>query len=217
VTVTDGRTTAIEFRLTAAAVVLGAVEVLGELSQGQAKALQQQQSAANIKSVVAAEQIQRFPDRNAAEAVQRLPGVTMTRSEGEGEEVQVRALGISMTAMTVNGQRVPSYGPGRGDKVEVLPTNVVKQITVTKAVTPEMDGDAVGGVVDFQLAEAPQQPLVSFRLQGGIENNPSFTNNFRRDMRGGALTLGRRFGAGRAGLLLSGTYNERQNSFIEES
>ncbi len=68
---------------------LSSVVVMG-LLQGQAKALNQQKNADNIKNVIAADQIGRFPDPNAAEALQRVPGVNIERDQGEGRYVFVR-------------------------------------------------------------------------------------------------------------------------------
>ncbi|MFA4907722.1 MAG: carboxypeptidase-like regulatory domain-containing protein, partial [archaeon] len=70
-------------------VKLGEVVVEG-LMQGQAKALSQQKSAENIKNVVDEEQMQLFPDVNSAEVLQRVPGVSISRDQGEGRYVLVR-------------------------------------------------------------------------------------------------------------------------------
>ncbi|TAE46260.1 MAG: TonB-dependent receptor, partial [Bacteroidetes bacterium] len=62
------------------------VQIKGQL-QGQMRALSQQRNAANIQNVVSVEQIEQFPDMNAAEAILRIPGITLQRDQGEGRFV----------------------------------------------------------------------------------------------------------------------------------
>lgn len=80
---------------------------------GQAKALNQQKNALNIKNIVAADQIGRFPDRNASEAISRLPGVVLERDQGEGRFVKIRGAASRLNSSSVNGVRLPGRHPGR--------------------------------------------------------------------------------------------------------
>ncbi len=76
--------------LPVSAVVLQEVQVLGVRAKNQAEALNRQKNAANIQNVVASDQMGRFPDASAPEAVQRLPGVAVERDQGEGRYIQIR-------------------------------------------------------------------------------------------------------------------------------
>lgn len=214
VRVSSGAAANVTLRLTAAAVRLGAVEVLGTLSRGQAAALQQQKAAANIQNVVAAEQIRRFPDRSAGEAMQRLPGVSVVREEGEAEQIQVRGIAPALNAVTINGQRVATSGGGRTPNLIGIQADLVRQITLTKALLPEQDGDAIGGTIDFRLAEAPERPLTRLDAQLGYNNPPDILNSYGRQNRRGSLALGRRFVDQKFGALVSGSAQER-NSNLE--
>ena len=78
------------------------------LREGQVKAINQQRMAPNIKNVVAREQMERFPDDNVANVVQRLPGIYISRSNGEGRYVHIRGTDPRLSTVTVNGEKLPS-------------------------------------------------------------------------------------------------------------
>ncbi len=82
----------------------GEIEVRGSpLLVGQAKALNRQKNAINITNIVASDQIGRFPDKNAAEATQRIPGVSLNRDMGEGRYIIIRGTEARLNSTTVNG------------------------------------------------------------------------------------------------------------------
>jgi len=125
------------------------IVVLG-LREGQAKALNQQKTAVNIKNVVAQEQMRRFPDLNTAEVLQRVPAIAIERDQGEGRYVLVRGTEPRLNAITVNGERIAS--PETEERyvgLDVVSTNQVSSIEVTKTLTPDMDADAIGGAVNL--------------------------------------------------------------------
>ncbi|RIZ60672.1 hypothetical protein KU43_07485, partial [Mesotoga sp. SC_NapDC2] len=111
VTVQSNQVTVVNFSLKESAKELSGVTVYGQLTRGQAKALNEQKNAPNIKNVVSSEQFQLFPDRNAAETVARIPGISITYDQGEGELVQIRGIGPQYNSLTVNGQRIPAPDP----------------------------------------------------------------------------------------------------------
>ena len=124
--------------------------VVEGLREGQAKALNQQKTAANIKNIVSQEQMQRFPDLNTAEVLQRVPAISITRDQGEGRYVLIRGTEARLNAMSVNGERIASpENEERYVGLDVISTNQVASIEVTKALTPDMDADAIGGSVNM--------------------------------------------------------------------
>lgn len=145
------------------------VVVTGEpLSEGQAKALNQQKNALNIQSVVASDQIGEFPDSNSAEAAQRIPGVSIERDQGEGRYVLIRGTEPRLNAMMLNGDRIPSpEGEVRAVALDVVPADVLQSIEVSKTLTPNMDGDAIGGAVNLVTRSAGSKPITSLSLAGG--------------------------------------------------
>ncbi|MBT9526060.1 MAG: TonB-dependent receptor plug domain-containing protein, partial [Rhizobacter sp.] len=90
------------------------------------RALADQQAADNIISVVRSDGIGRLPDKNAAEALQRVPGVSIERDQGEGRYVRVRGLGPDLNAVTINGSLVPSpERDRRAVMLDVLPSSLI--------------------------------------------------------------------------------------------
>ena len=130
-------------------IAMDAVNVSG-LAQGQAKALSQQRSANNIKNIVSSDMIERFPDQNVADAIQRLPAVSLETDHGEGRYVQIRGAEAQLNTTTLNGIRIPSpEDTERTVSLDVIPSFLLGSIELVKALTPDMDGDAIGGSVNL--------------------------------------------------------------------
>jgi len=130
-------------------IAMDAVNVNG-LAQGQAKALSQQRSANNIKNIVSSDMIERFPDQNVADAIQRLPAVALETDHGEGRYVQIRGAEAQLNTTTLNGIRIPSpEDTERKVSLDVIPSFLLGSIELSKALTPDMDGDAIGGSVNL--------------------------------------------------------------------
>ena len=83
------------------------VEVVGQAAAID-QALKEQRSSDSIKSVVHADGVAQLPDENVAEAVERLPGISVERDQGEGRFVSVRGLGPDLNSVTINGTLVPA-------------------------------------------------------------------------------------------------------------
>lgn len=125
---------------------------------GQSKALNDQKEAANIKNIISEEQIQSFPDLNTAEVLQRVPGISIQKSMGEGRFVSMRGTPSSMTSVTVNGQQVAfSNESNRSVELDVVSAAQLTGIEVTKVLTPDMDADAVGGAINLKTRSAFDQ------------------------------------------------------------
>ncbi len=208
VKVEAGQTSQVTFRLTPAPLELKELTVLGTLTQGQAKALNEQKNAPNIQSVIAEEQFERFPDRNGAEAVQRIPGVAITRDQGEGELIQVRGLPAEFNSVTLNGQRLPApeHDFERQVGLDLFQVELMQSIEVTKALTPDMDADAIGGRVNFSLKQAPERPSFTASYSAGLNQQESNFRDFGRDIQQGFLAASHRFLDGRLGVIGSGSY-----------
>ena len=135
----------------------------------QARALNQQKSAPNITNVVSADQIGSFPDPNAADTAQRIPGVSVSKDQGEGRYVLVRGAEPRLNSMMIDGERIPSPDPTlRQVALDVVPSDLLQSIEVSKAITPDQDGDAIGGGVNLVMKQAPDR----LRMFGGIGTGP---------------------------------------------
>jgi len=206
VSVAAGETSRVEIKLTTSSLELAGLEITGTL-QGQNKALNQQRAADNIKNIVAADQIGRFPDPNAAEALQRIPGVNIERDQGEGRYVLVRGLSPQFTNISVNGEQIPSpEADVRFVALDAIPSDQLASMEVTKSLTPDMDGDAVGGNVNLITRTAQGgKPSINGSILGGynaLMNQPNLQ---------GSVMYGQRFGAEeKLGVLLNTSYYQNQ-------
>lgn len=119
------------------------------------KALKEQRRADQIESVVHADGVAQLPDQNAAEAVQRLPGVSVERDQGEGRFVSVRGLGPDLNSVTINGTLVPApESDRRAVALDVLPAELVQSLSVVKSLTPDMDANSLGGTIEVESLSA---------------------------------------------------------------
>jgi TonB-dependent receptor len=188
--------------LSSAAPQLTNVVISGYL-QGQAKALNQQKNADNIRNVVSADQFGRFPDPNAAEALQRIPGVNIERDQGEGRYVLVRGLAPQFTNINVNGEQIPSPEASvRYVALDAIPSDQLASIEVSKSLTPDMDGDAVGGSVNLITRTAQSaQPRINGSIVGG------YNNLMKKPNVQGQLQFDQRFGKDqKLGVMLNSNY-----------
>lgn len=147
------------------------VVVNSTIRQSQMKALSVQKSAPQIMSVIAADAIGKLPDRNAAEAVQRVGGVAVERDQGEGRYVLVRGTPVQWSSTLVNGDRMPSTSSGdRGVPLDIFPSELIQFVQVSKAITPDMEGDVIGGAVNFITRTSPSKKTLLASFSGGYHN-----------------------------------------------
>lgn len=169
-------------RLQPGSVELNEVVVTG-IAEGQIRALVDMKAAENIKNIVSAEQIRTFPDLNAAEVMQRIPGITLQRDQGEGRFVQLRGTPPELTNFNINGEQVPSpEGDFRYVGMDIIPSDQIESVEVTKVMTPDMDGDGIGGSVDIKTKKPSSgKPQVLATVAGGYNNlrqTPNYNAQF---------------------------------------
>ena len=122
-------------------------------------AIAAQEQADNIVSVISSDDIGGLPDKNAAEALARLPGVSVQRDQGEGRYVSVRGLGPDLNSVTINGALVPSPESGRrAVALDVLPAGLIRSLAVNKTLTPDQDANSLGGTVEVKTLSAFDLP-----------------------------------------------------------
>lgn len=134
ITVVAGETTDFNLSMEAGFTQTGEVIVVGDRLKGQAKALNQQRTNANITNVVAADQIGRFPDANIGDALKRIPGITIQNDQGEARNIIIRGLAPQLNSVTLNGERIPSAeGDNRNIQLDLIPSDMIQTIQVIKA------------------------------------------------------------------------------------
>ncbi|QFT23849.1 catecholate siderophore receptor CirA [Pseudomonas sp. THAF187a] len=142
------------------------VEVIGQAVSID-KALQEQKSADSIKSVVHADGVGQLPDDNAAEALQRIPGLSVERDQGEGRFVSVRGIAPDLNSVTINGTLVPApEGDRRAVALDVLPAELVQSLSVVKSLTPDMDANSLGGTIEVESLSAFDHDGLFYTLSG---------------------------------------------------
>ena len=172
--------------------------------QGEAEQIQIQKTSENIVNVLSADVITSLPNANIADAVGRLPGVTLERDEGEGKYVQVRGTEPRLTNVTIEGINVPSPEVAvRQIKLDVIPADLVESVVLEKTLSASQDGDAIGGTVDLRLKNAGDQPTLILGALAGY--TPILGGRYVGQTN---ATVGQRFGANKQfGALIGFTYD----------
>lgn len=178
IVVQDQQTARENFQLTGVSGLVENVIVIGQAA-GINKALNKQRSADNIITAVSADAIGQFPDTNVSESLQRLPGLSIERDQGEGRYVRVRGMGPDYNAVTINGVGVP--GPDadrRAVALDVIPSDLLENLTVTKSLTPDMDANSLGGSIDVQSLSAFDRDGFFYQLtaEGSYDENTEETS-----------------------------------------
>ena len=202
VNVEAGKTVSLNIMLSSDEVALESIQIVGR-SSGQAKALNTQKNNTNITNVVSTDQIGKFPDANIGDATKRIPGITMQVDQGEARNIIVRGLAPQLNSVTLNGSRIPSAeGDNRNVQMDLIPSDMIQTIEVSKAVTPDMDADALGGSVNLVTRTTPQDFRLSATLGSGI--------NFITDKRilNGSFLVGDRTENKKFGWMVSASIND---------
>ncbi len=154
VTAVDGTPTSYNFALDEATRVLDSVIVSGQRGS-LLNSINQQRAADNLVSVLAADALGQLPDQNVAESVRRVPGLSVANDQGEGRFVIIRGLDPSLNATSVNGVRLTApEADTRAVALDVIDSDVLESITITKSLTPDLDGDGIGGSIDIKTLSA---------------------------------------------------------------
>ena len=170
----------------------------------EASAINIQRTADNIVQVLPSEVIRSLPNANMADALGRLPSVTLERDEGEGKYVQIRGTEPRLTNTTIDGINIPSPESGvRQIKFDAIPADIVEAVEINKTLQANMDADGIGGSVNLVTKTAGERPTMTFGEVGGY--TPIVNGRGDTEATG---TIGQRFGAQkRLGLLIGGSYD----------
>ncbi|ANO52591.1 TonB-dependent receptor [Woeseia oceani] len=171
-------------------------------------ALQRKRSAESIIDAVSADTVGKLPDFNAAEAVQRLPGLSVELDQGEGRYPIVRGIDSNLNNVTIDNNLVGApEGEGRRVALDVIPSDLISVVEVVKAVTPDLDGNAVGGNINIITRSAFDSPD-RFAFVGG---RIGYNDKSERVPYGASAVWGSRLGAEeKFGLVLASSYYIRR-------
>jgi TonB-dependent receptor len=201
--ITAGQTTTLDVKMEVSS-QKDQIIVTAENASGEAEAVNREKTADNVLQVMTSEVIMSLPNATIADAVGRLPGVSLERDEGEGKYIQVRSMEPRLTNATIDGVNVPSPEPGvREIKFDAMPADLVESVEVNKTLQANMDGDGIGGSVNIVTKTAGERPTIDIFGLGGI--TPIMGN--RNIIQTGG-TIGERFGTDkRWGALIGGSYD----------
>ncbi len=206
-TVVSGQTAQVDATMSAEVLLLEAFQVQGGRIVGTARALNQQKTAESFRSIIASDAIGQLPDENVAEALNRMPGVSIARDQGEGRFAIIRGIDPQLNSYSINGVTIGAPEDGaRSVALDILPSEMISTLEVTKVITPDMDADAIGGAIDIQI-KSP------FDENGRILRG-SFAGTYS-DLRGEfgnkvSLTYGDLFQDGTVGFIIGVSNSEKR-------
>ena len=175
--------------------------VVGGAFQGQRRAINSQKNSLGITNVVSADQVGKFPDSNIGDALKRISGINVQYDQGEARFGQVRGTSADLSSVTINGNRIPSAeGDTRNVQLDLIPADMIQTIEVNKVVTPDMDGDAIGGSINLVTKNSPYKRTITATAGSGynwISEKAQLNLGF---------TYGDRFFNDKLGIMLSASY-----------
>ncbi len=214
VTIEEGQNTILNFTLKVNALELKEVIVTG-LRKSQIDAINTKKQALNNINVLKTDDIGRLPDINVAEAAQRIPGVAIETDNGEGRFISIRGIQPSLNNVTLNNSNIGSTDQGRETPLDLLPVEMISSIEVTKANTPDMEGNAIGGAININTISAFDRSAPQFLIasvDGFYQEQQADYGDDKLPYRL-ALTTGKRFGKEeKFGAVFSANYFRRDFS-----
>ena len=176
------------------------------IAESEAAALEIQKNWDSLVTVAASDSVGRLPDQNIAQAASRLPGISVERDQGQARYINLRGAPKSWTTLSFDGINVVSP-EGRDARFDSIPSAIAGKIIISKAVTPDMPGETVAGNVNVVTRSAFDYDGFHLAGKGGL----GFAELGDKREYEGSLVLSNRFqtGIGEIGVLLSGSYYER--------
>ena len=179
------------------------------------------QNASGVVDAITAEDIGKFPDTNLAESIQRIPGVTIDRNNGEGGRVTVRGFGPEYNLVTLNGRSMPgsinanTQAATRSFDFANLASDGISGITVTKTGRADVASGGIGSTIDIRTSRPFDHD--GFVATGSAKVAYDTTNRVGDDYTPNFSGLvSDTFFNNRLGVLLSGSYSVR-NSALESA
>jgi TonB-dependent receptor len=163
VTVEEGESLELNMELSSTTIEGEEIQVIAR-QRGQSRALSEQRKSTNIKNVISAEQIETFADNTVTGALSRIAGM------GHGG-TNIRGVGAGSANVTMNGQRMGATGGDRSVNLSTISADMVQNLEVIKVITPDMEADALAGVININT----RRPVggerdMNIRVGGGFQD-----------------------------------------------
>ncbi len=164
-------------------------------------------NASNIVDAVSAEDMGKFPDANLAEALQRIPEVSIDRDGGEGRYITIRGLGPEFNSVLLNGRHIASNEATRAFSFDTIAAELVSEMLVYKTQSASLSEGGLGGTVDVKTA----RPLNydGLTIAGSLKN--VYEDNADTYNPQGSLLISNTFMDGKFGALFGASYQSREN------
>jgi len=171
----------ISFELSSSYLELQEVKVTAKNNSTDQGARNLERISPNEVNIVSAKSIELSPDLNIANVVSRISGVTIERNAtGEGQYAIIRGMDKRFSYTMVNGVKIPgTNNKYRYVPLDIFPSFLVDRLEVTKSLTPNLEGDALGGVVNMVMKDAPNHLQLNLNIATGYNEN-----FFERDFMG---------------------------------
>ena len=187
--------------------------VITGIRASQAASIDTKRQANAVVDVLTAEDVGKFPDKNVAEALQRIPGVVLNREFGEGERISIRGTAPNLNRTLLNGHALATADWFILDQLQatrsfnflMLPSEIISQTKVFKSPTADLEEGGIGGTIDIITRKPLDLPALhaSASLQGvWTENSDKF------DPQASGL-ISWKNAEGTFGVLVAGIYQER--------
>ncbi|MES2675543.1 MAG: TonB-dependent receptor [Pseudomonadota bacterium] len=180
-----------------------------------AKSLETKRDSAGVVDAITASDIAEFPDNNLAESLQRIPGVAITRSGGEGRNISVRGLSPQYTRIRVNGMETVSTTGGtdatggnnraRNFDFNTFSSDLFTSLVVHKTGSAEVDEGSLGATVDMRAARPFDYDGFVLTANGQL----GYNDLSKQEDPSGGILISNTFADGKFGALLSYSYAER--------
>ncbi|GAA6171650.1 TonB-dependent receptor [Colwellia sp. KU-HH00111] len=131
------------------------------------RAMDAKREAGGVVDSISAEDIGKFPDTNLAESLQRITGVSIDRSGGEGQLITVRGFGPEFNTVLVNGRQMASENQSRAFSFDTIASELVKSLDVHKTSTATMQSGGIGSTVNVTTARP--FAISGFKLAGSVK------------------------------------------------
>lgn len=128
------------------------IDVVGSYSRSLEQAVDIKRATIGFSDSIVATDVADFPEQNLAEALQRMPGVTIERDKGLGSRVNVRGLPSEYTHVSINNLATASGSGGRDIEFDIFASEIIQQVTVLKSPTAADEEGGIAGSVQISTA-----------------------------------------------------------------
>jgi TonB-dependent receptor len=171
------------------------------------RAMEIKRNSDQIVDSIASESLGKFPDTNIAESLQRITGVSIDRSGGEGQAITVRGFGPQFNTVLLNGRRIVSDTGGRSFNFDVLPAELISRVDVYKSAAASLEEGGIGSTI---MMHTPRPlDIGGFKAIASAKGlYEKLSENTTPELFG---MISNTFADNRAGVLVSASYQKRKN------